>query len=65
MRNGNGGMIFLKMAGCLQTHQFLSLFLVFDARRIPPRRTGACNTLKEPAGAMWGILNKIVIFLGW
>jgi len=26
------------MAGCLRTHRFLSLFLVFDARRIPPRR---------------------------
>jgi hypothetical protein len=32
--------------------------LVFDARRIPPRRAGACNTLKEPAGGLWGILNK-------
>jgi hypothetical protein len=50
-------MIFLKMAGCLQTHRFLSLFLVFDARRIPPRRARACNTLKEPAGGLWGILN--------
>jgi len=34
------------------------LILVFDARRIPPRRAGACNTLKEPAGGLWGILNK-------
>jgi len=50
--------LFLKMAGCLRTHRFLSLFLVFDARRIPPRRAGACNTLKEPAGGLWGILNK-------
>jgi len=58
VRNGNGRMIFLKMAGCLRTHRFLSLFLVFDARRIPPRRAGACNTLKEPAGGLWGILNK-------
>ena len=47
------------MAGCLRTHRFLSLFLVFDARRIPPRRAGACNTLKEPAGGLWGILNKL------
>ncbi len=28
---------FLKMAGCLRTHRLLSLFLVFEARRIPPR----------------------------
>jgi hypothetical protein len=34
------------------------LILVFDARRIPPRRAGACNTLKEPAGGLWGILNE-------
>jgi hypothetical protein len=34
------------------------LILVFDARRIPPRRAGACNTFKEPAGGLWGILNK-------
>jgi len=34
------------------------LILVFDVRRIPPRRAGACNTLKEPAGGLWGILNK-------
>jgi hypothetical protein len=27
-------------------------------RRIPPRRAGACNTFKEPAGGLWGILNK-------
>ena len=47
------------MAGCLQTHRFLSLFFVFDARRIPPWRAGACNTLKEPAGGLWGILNKV------
>ena len=33
--------------------------MVFDARRIPPRRAGACNTLKEPAGGLWGILNKL------
>jgi len=59
LRNGNGRMIFLKMAGCLRTHRFLSLFLVFDTRRIPPRRAGACNTLKEPAGGLWGILNEI------
>ena len=48
------------MAGCLRTHRFLSLFLVFGARRITPRRAGACNTLKEPAGGLWGILNKLV-----
>jgi hypothetical protein len=33
------------------------LILVFDAHRIPPRPAGACNTLKEPAGGLWGILN--------
>jgi len=33
--------------------------LVFDARQIPPRHAEACNTLKEPAGGLWGILNKI------
>ncbi len=27
-------------------------------REIPPRRAGARNTLKEPAGGMWGILNE-------
>jgi len=54
---GNKGK-FLKMAGCLQTHRFLSLFLVFDACLIPPRCAGACNTLKEPAGGLWGILNQ-------
>jgi len=34
------------------------LFLVFDARQIPPRRAEACNTLKVPAGGLWGILNQ-------
>jgi len=33
------------------------LILVFDAHRIPPRRAGACNTLKEPVGGLWGILH--------
>ncbi len=32
--------------------------LVWDTRRIPPQRAGACNTSKEPAGGLWGILNK-------
>ncbi len=27
-------------------------------RRIPPQCAGACNTFKEPAGGLWGILNK-------
>jgi hypothetical protein len=27
-------------------------------RQIPPRCAGACNTFKEPAKGMWGILNK-------
>ena len=35
------------------------LILVCDARRIPPWRDGACNTFKEPAGGLWGILNKL------
>jgi len=34
------------------------LILVFGAHGIPPRRAGACNTLKEPARGLWGILNK-------
>ena len=33
------------------------LILVFGARRIPSRRARACNTFKEPAGGLWGILN--------
>jgi len=32
------------------------LILVFDAPRIPPRRAGACNTLKEPAEEIRGRL---------
>ncbi len=32
--------------------------MVFGARRVPPRRAGARNTFKEPAGGMWGILNE-------
>jgi hypothetical protein len=32
--------------------------LVFGARRVPPRRAGARNTFKEPAGGLWGILNE-------
>ena len=39
------------------------LILVFDTRRIPPWRTGACNTLKEPAGGLWGILNEGVVIV--
>jgi hypothetical protein len=35
--------------------------LVFGARQIPPRRAGARITFKEPAGGMWGILNKEII----
>jgi hypothetical protein len=34
------------------------LILVCDARLILSRRAGACNTFKEPAGGLWGILNK-------
>jgi len=34
------------------------LILVCDVRRITPRRAGACNTFKEPAGGLWGILNQ-------
>jgi hypothetical protein len=46
--------------GGLLTNSLVSklLILVFDARRIPPRRAGACNTFKEPAGGLWGILNE-------
>ena len=45
--------------GGLLTNSSVSklLILVCDARRIPPRRAGACNTFKEPAGGLWGILN--------
>ena len=49
--------LFLKLVGCLRTHRFLCLFLVFDAHQIPPWHAGACNTLKEPARGLWGILN--------
>jgi len=40
------------------------LFLVFDVRWIPPRRAGACNTLKEPAGGLCGILNETLLHIG-
>jgi hypothetical protein len=30
------------------------LILDFDARQIPTRRAGACNTFKKPAGGMVG-----------
>jgi len=45
---------FLKMAGCLRTHRFLSLFLVLDMHQIPPRRLGHATPSKSLPGACGG-----------